>query len=110
MNLLSNAVKFTPAGGQVEVQIREEKRTNGFCLSASDGVGYGNRYVLENIMNRLFQPFEQESSEMARNNVEAAWGFPLCIIWCSSWEEALRYRAEGGRECLYRPSACRRNQ
>ena len=78
MNLLSNAVKFTPAGGQVEVQIREEKRTNGFAylrLMVSDtGIG-----MSENFMNRLFQPFEQESSEMARNNVGS--GLGLSIVY-----------------------------
>ena len=78
MNLLSNAVKFTPAGGRVEVQIREEKRTNGFAylrLMVSDtGIG-----MSENFMNRLFQPFEQESSEMARNNVGS--GLGLSIVY-----------------------------
>ena len=30
MNLLSNALKFTRAGGRIQIQIEEQKRTNGF--------------------------------------------------------------------------------
>ena len=60
----------------MEVQIREEKRTNGFAylrLMVSDtGIG-----MSENFMNRLFQPFEQESSEMARNNVGSGLGLSI---------------------------------
>ncbi|GKH44681.1 hypothetical protein CE91St57_56550 [Lachnospiraceae bacterium] len=78
MNLLSNAVKFTPAGGRVEVQIQEEKRTNGFAylrMQVSDtGIG-----MSEAFKSRLFQPFEQESSEMARNNVGS--GLGLSIVY-----------------------------
>ena len=76
MNLLSNALKFTPAGGKILVCTREEKRTNGHayvCLMVEDnGIG-----MSEEFMKRIFQPFEQESSESARNNVGSGLGFSI---------------------------------
>ena len=78
MNLLSNALKFTPAGGKILVCTREEKRTNGHayvCLMVEDnGIG-----MSEEFMKRIFQPFEQESSESARNNVGS--GLGLSIVY-----------------------------
>lgn len=57
---------------------REEKRTNGHayvCLMVEDnGIG-----MSEEFMKRIFQPFEQESSESARNNVGS--GLGLSIVY-----------------------------
>lgn len=78
MNLLSNALKFTEEGGKVEVSVREERRTNGFAyirFTVQDsGIG-----ISEEFLKRIFQPFEQESSEMARNNVGS--GLGLSIVY-----------------------------
>lgn len=77
MNLLSNALKFTLEGGQVRLCIRELRRTNGFAyLSFSvsdDGIGMSDEF-----MKKMFQPFEQEFSKGARNNVGS--GLGLAII------------------------------
>ncbi len=78
MNLLSNALKFTPAGGKIVVNTQEEKRTNGYAyvrLTVEDnGIG-----MSEEFQDRIFQPFEQESAESARNNVGSGLDFPLSI-------------------------------
>lgn len=78
MNLLSNALKFTPKDGRIVVELREQKRTNGFaCIGftvSDNGVG-----MSEEFQERIFQPFEQESSEEARNNVES--GLGLSIVY-----------------------------
>lgn len=78
MNLLSNALKFTQPGGSVCVEIAEEKRTNGYAyiqfVIEDNGIG-----MSEEFMNRLFQPFEQESPGNARNNVGS--GLGLSIVY-----------------------------
>lgn len=78
MNLLSNALKFTPAGGHVEVNIREKKRANGYAFLKftveDDGIG-----MSEEFMERIFAPFEQEVSGGARNNVGS--GLGLSIVY-----------------------------
>lgn len=78
MNLLSNALKFTPSGGKITVGIRETKRKNGFAFlefSVQDtGIG-----MSEDFMQKIFNPFEQESAETARNNVGS--GLGLAIVY-----------------------------
>lgn len=78
MNLLSNALKFTLPGGSITVDVMERQRTNGFaylCFTVKDtGIG-----MTEAFMKKLFQPFEQESSEAARNNVGS--GLGLSIVY-----------------------------
>ncbi|MCC8024503.1 MAG: response regulator [Clostridium sp.] len=78
MNLLSNALKFTPEGGALSVDIREQRRTNGFayiqfCVRDT-GVG-----MSEDFKKRIFQPFEQELPETGRNN--AGSGLGLSIVY-----------------------------
>lgn len=78
MNLLSNALKFTPEGGKVSVDIREYKRTNGFAFVEftvkDNGVG-----MSEEFLTKIYQPFEQESADIARN--KAGSGLGLSIVY-----------------------------
>lgn len=78
MNLLSNALKFTPSGGKIEIDIGEAKRINGFAvlrISVSDtGIGIG-----EDFLEKLYQPFEQESPDSARNKIGS--GLGLSIVY-----------------------------
>lgn len=78
MNLLSNALKFTPEGGRIIIDIKEQKHTSGYtylCFTVSDnGIGMSDEFL-----SRIFQPFEQESSEIARNNIGS--GLGLSIVY-----------------------------
>ena len=78
MNLLSNALKFTRAGGRIQIQIEEQKRTNGFSylrFQVKDtGIGMSREF-----RSRLFMPFEQEAPETARNNIGS--GLGLSIVY-----------------------------
>ena len=78
MNLLSNALKFTPPGGVVTVDIREERRSGGYAymefVVSDTGVG-----MAEGFMEKLFLPFEQEGQDIARNNVGS--GLGLSIVY-----------------------------
>lgn len=78
MNLLSNSLKFTPPGGSIEIQIREQKRVLGVsyvqvCIKDT-GIGMSKEFT-----KRMFCPFEQESPEAARNNVGN--GLGLSIVY-----------------------------
>ncbi|MCC8027527.1 MAG: response regulator [Clostridium sp.] len=59
INILSNAVKYTPEGGQIHVEVRQEKTAHRgyynyvFCCSDT-GVG-----MSEAFLHKLFQPFER---------------------------------------------------
>ncbi|MCJ7855280.1 response regulator [Lachnospiraceae bacterium NSJ-143] len=78
MNLLSNALKFTPEQGRIDIDIWEEKRANGFAYMSfrisDSGIG-----MSESFMKKIFQPFEQEVMEGARNNVGS--GLGLSIVY-----------------------------
>lgn len=78
MNLLSNALKFTPSGGIIDVNIREESRSNGVSrlqFAVRDtGVGMAEEY-----MERIFQPFEQENPGNGRDNIGS--GLGLSIVY-----------------------------
>lgn len=78
MNLLSNALKFTPPGGHICIDIKEEKRTNGYSYLKfvvwDTGIGMSDHF-----MERIFHPFEQEEPGDARNNVGS--GLGLSIVY-----------------------------
>ena len=59
-NLLSNALKYTPAGGKVELSLKDEGEQLSIVVKDT-GCG-----IAENISNRLFDPFYQA------NNTEKA--------------------------------------
>lgn len=77
INLLSNALKFTPAGGTVRLEIRQlQKKNNRVRLrfSVSDtGIG-----MSADFMDRLFLPFEQESSSISRKYGGTGLGMSIC--------------------------------
>ncbi|EEO27601.2 PAS domain S-box protein [Oxalobacter formigenes HOxBLS] len=76
MNLLSNALKFTPAGGKIDLDIGESRRANGFAyvqFRISDtGIGMSPEF-----MKRLYVPFEQETTDIARNKIGSGLGLSI---------------------------------
>lgn len=65
MNLVSNAYKFTPAGGSITIEAKEVSEREGkvyYNFSVTDtGAGMD-----EEMLKRLFLPFEQEDAETAK--------------------------------------------
>lgn len=65
VNLVSNALKFTPAGGKVALEVREEAVTPedaALVFTVSDtGIG-----ISESFLSRIFEPFEQEQASTTR--------------------------------------------
>ena len=70
-NLLSNAVKFTPDGGTITVEGRQEK--DDLIVAVSDtGIGIKHEYL-----ERVFGKFEQMDSSLARQQEGTGLGLAL---------------------------------
>lgn len=78
MNLLSNSLKFTADNGRITVTISNDHTSNGYAhlkFSIKDnGVGISDEFKA-----KLFQPFEQEQNDIARN--KAGSGLGLSIVY-----------------------------
>ncbi len=73
VNLLSNAVKFTPAGGQLGLEVEADERLNSVRFSVWDkGIG-----IDPADLTRLFQPFMQLDSRLAREYAGTGLGLAL---------------------------------
>lgn len=76
MNLLSNAIKFTPAGGSVSLSVIQASRARDhvqFRFIVTD-TGCG---MSEEMLGRLFKPFEQESASTARKHGGSGLGLSI---------------------------------
>jgi PAS domain S-box-containing protein len=73
VNLLSNAVKFTPAGGQVGIEVRGNRQTDHVAFSVWDtGVGIAPEHQA-----RLFLPFVQVDGGLNRQHEGTGLGLTL---------------------------------
>ena len=110
-NLLSNALKFTPAGGAVSLRIRERERAHGFAsleFQVEDtGQGMTNEFL-----QRIFQPFEQESTEIARNKVGTGLGLSIVHSLVQLMGGTISVQSEKNRGTVFTvilPLRCVRN-
>ncbi|HJR80380.1 MAG TPA: response regulator [Anaerolineales bacterium] len=73
VNLLSNAVKFTPAGGKLGLQVHGDLKEKTVMFTVWDtGIG-----ISENDLERLFKPFVQLNSSLAREAPGTGLGLAL---------------------------------
>ncbi|HYC13675.1 MAG TPA: HAMP domain-containing sensor histidine kinase, partial [Stellaceae bacterium] len=71
LNLLSNAVKFTPRGGRVRIEARSEGKA--VAISVLDtGVG-----IAASDLDRIFEPFQQAESTVARRREGTGLGLSI---------------------------------
>lgn len=65
VNLMSNALKFTPAGGSVTLEVRQTSSNEDTIslefIVTDTGIG-----ISEEFQQRIFDPFEQDSSSTSR--------------------------------------------
>jgi PAS domain S-box-containing protein len=73
LNLVSNAVKFTSAGGSVQLAATSDATRRTVCLSVTD-TGPG---IDTSKHDRLFQPFTQIDSSLAREHEGTGLGLAL---------------------------------
>jgi PAS domain S-box-containing protein len=73
VNLLSNAVKFTPESGKLGLEVRGDEAANRVTITVWDrGIG-----ISEQDLNRLFKPFIQLDSGLAREATGTGLGLAL---------------------------------
>jgi PAS domain S-box-containing protein len=73
VNLLSNAVKFTPGGGKFGLEVRGDRKEKRIVFTVWDnGIG-----INESDLTRLFQPFVQLDSSLAREATGTGLGLAL---------------------------------
>jgi PAS domain S-box-containing protein len=73
VNLLSNAVKFTPSGGRLGLEVRGDRHEKQVIFTVWDtGIG-----IRESDLIRLFQPFVQLDSSLAREAPGTGLGLAL---------------------------------
>ena len=76
LNLLSNAIKFTPAGGTVAVRVSAEKDGDVVIRVSDTGIG-----IAKHELERVFEPFVQLDSRLARKYEGTGLGLPLSRRW-----------------------------
>ncbi len=102
VNLLSNAVKFTPEAGQIGLEIYgnpEENRVN--IIVWDTGIG-----ISDNDLPRLFQPFVQLDSGLAREATGTGLGLALVAQMArlhGGSVEAASHRGTGSRFTIILP-------
>lgn len=76
MNLLSNAVKFTPQGGKIDLTVTQTSRSmTQVCMRfVVKDTGCG---MTEDMMKRLFNPFEQQDASTARKHGGSGLGLSI---------------------------------
>lgn len=76
LNLLSNAVKFTGSGGEVTVLVSQTARTEKqvFIRFAVSDTGCG---MSEDMLQRIFKPFEQENASTAKKHGGSGLGLSI---------------------------------
>lgn len=73
VNLLSNAIKFTPEGGQVKLELRENTENNEVLFSVRDnGIG-----IRDEERDKLFIPFVQLETGLTKRHSGTGLGLAL---------------------------------
>ncbi len=76
MNLLSNAVKFTQKGGDVLLKVSTNIKTTEFISILFEIIDNGSGMSKE-FMQKMYEPFEQEDNDNARNQVGSGLGLAI---------------------------------
>ena len=91
LNLLSNAVKFTPDGGTISIAVIEE--TNGDLIITVSDTGIG---IAPDKIERVFEPFVQLDSSLARKYEGTGLGLSLSRRWVQLHGGSLTLESELG--------------
>ncbi|HEV7458593.1 MAG TPA: PAS-domain containing protein [Roseococcus sp.] len=102
LNLVTNAVKFTPAGGRITLAARVGEK--GLEIEVRDtGIG-----IAADDLSRVFEPFTQIDSQLARRYPGAGLGLYLCRVLTEAQGGSLildSAEGEGTRALLRFPHA-----
>jgi signal transduction histidine kinase len=91
LNLLSNAIKFTPEGGTVSVTATENDDGDLTITVADTGIGIAAADI-----ERVFEPFVQLDSSLARKYEGTGLGLALSRRWVQMHGGSLVLKSELG--------------
>ena len=95
LNLLSNALKFTPAGGQVRLDIRQVRQRGDLVhlrfVVADTGIGMSKAYL-----NHLYTPFEQADASIAKKYGGTGLGLSITRNLVSMMNGTIQVESEEG--------------
>lgn len=96
LNLVSNAYKFTPKGGSVKVFVRETAKRDGkeFLRFTVSDTGCG---MSDDMKQRLFEPFEQESAGTAKAHGGSGLGLSITKNLIDMMHGAITVESEKGK-------------
>ncbi|MCU0887660.1 MAG: PAS-domain containing protein [Rubritepida sp.] len=102
LNLVANAVKFTPAGGRITLDARRD--AEGLVIEVRDtGIG-----IAAADLQKVFEPFTQLDSQLARRYPGAGLGLYLCRVLMEAQGGSLTlesHEGEGTRALLRFPAS-----
>ena len=103
MNLLSNAIKFTPEKGNVSLTVSEDKAfssdpgvTGLRFIVKDDGIGMSREF-----QEKMFQPFEQELENRARNHVGTGLGLSIVKHLVEMMEGSIEVDSQLGKGTIF---------
>jgi len=95
-HLLSNALRYTPENGEIELFARMLENDGNECLVrfevSDNGIG-----IAQEMLERLWEVFEQEDNDINRNHDGMGLGLPLCKRIVALMKGALRVESEPGK-------------
>jgi signal transduction histidine kinase len=93
-NLIKNAVKFTPAGGEIVVETLDsvENGDAGRCVVRVTDNGIG---IAVEALPRIFDAFEQGSSDVARKHGGMGLGLSICKLLVERHDGTLSAQSDG---------------
>ena len=96
LNLVSNAYKFTPSGGSIDFTVSETNRSGNDAylrfVVADTGCG-----MSDDMLGRVFKPFEQETSDSAKKHTGSGLGLSIAKNLVDMMQGAISVRSQKGK-------------
>lgn len=99
LNLISNAYKFTPSGGEILVKASEKVQEDKVLLELQvKDTGEG---MSQEMQERLFKPFEQESADTAQKHGGSGLGLSIVKNLCELMNGEITVKSEKGKGTVF---------
>ena len=104
LNLISNAYKFTPAGGKITITAKEVSNRDGnaFITFAVEDTGEG---MTQEMLKRLFKPFEQETAGTAAKHGGSGLGLSIAKNLIELMSGSISVKSQKGMGTCFTVSA-----
>jgi signal transduction histidine kinase/CheY-like chemotaxis protein len=100
MNLLSNAIKFTPAQGHITLRIQQtglsDSKVHLRFIVKDTGCG-----MSQELLSRLFQPFEQGSADTARKHGGSGLGLSIAKHLAELMGGSIEVKSQVGQGTMF---------